>query len=35
MFFYKSKDKILISQSKYNELKRISEREAKESKEII
>lgn len=35
MFFYKLKDKILISQSKYNELNRISEREAKESKEII
>jgi len=35
MFFYKLKDKILISQSKYNELNRISEREAKESKKII
>ena len=35
MFFYKLKGKILISQSKYNELNRISEREAKESKEII
>jgi len=35
MFFYKLKDKILISQSEYNELNRISEREAKENKEII
>jgi hypothetical protein len=35
MFFYKLKDKILISQSKYNELNRISEKEAKESKKII
>jgi malate/lactate dehydrogenase len=35
MFFYKLKDKILISQSEYNGLNRISEREAKESKEII
>jgi len=35
MFFHKLKDKILISQSKYNELNRISESEAKESKEII
>jgi len=35
MFFYKLKDKILISQSKYNELNRISESEAKESKELI
>lgn len=35
MFFYKLKDKILISQSKYNELNGVSEREAKESKEII
>jgi len=35
MFFYKLKDKILISQSKYNELNRISESEAEESKEII
>jgi len=35
MFFYKLKDKILISQSEYNELNRISESEAKESKEIF
>jgi len=35
MFFYKLKDKILISQSEYNELKRISESEAEESKEIV
>lgn len=35
MFFYKLKDKILISQSEYNELNRISESEAKESKEIV
>lgn len=35
MFFYKLKDKILISQSEYNKLDRISESEAKKSKEII
>ncbi|MBU4510362.1 lactate dehydrogenase, partial [bacterium] len=35
MFFYKLKDKILISQSEYNKLNRISESEAKENKEII
>ncbi|OQY40403.1 hypothetical protein B6228_01720 [Candidatus Atribacteria bacterium 4572_76] len=35
MFFYKLKDRILISQSEYSELNRISESEAKESKEII
>ncbi len=35
MFFYKTKDKILISRSEYNELNRISESEAKENKEII
>jgi malate/lactate dehydrogenase len=35
MFFYKLKGKILISQSEYNELNKISESEAKESKEII
>ncbi|MBA7573195.1 lactate dehydrogenase [Candidatus Atribacteria bacterium 1244-E10-H5-B2] len=35
MFFYKLKDKILISQLEYNKLNRISESEAKESKEII
>ncbi len=35
MFFYKLKDKILISQSECNELNRISGSEAKESKEII
>ncbi|HAJ32634.1 MAG TPA: lactate dehydrogenase [Candidatus Atribacteria bacterium] len=35
MFFYKLKDKILISQSEYNKLNRISESEVKESKEII
>jgi len=35
MFFYKIKDKILISQSEYNKLNRISESEAKESKGII
>lgn len=35
MFFYKLKDKILISQSEYNKLNRISESEAEESKEII
>jgi len=35
MFYYKVKDKILISQSKYNGLKRISESEAKDSKGII
>ena len=35
MFFYKLKDKILISQSEYDELNRISESEAKKSKEII
>jgi len=35
MFFYKLKDKVLISQSEYNELNKISESEAKESKEII
>ena len=35
MFFYKLKDKVLISQSEYNELNRISESKARESKEII
>jgi len=35
VFFYKLKDKILISQSEYDELNRISEGEAKKSKEII
>jgi len=35
MFFHKLKDKILISQSEYNKLNRISESEAKESKGII
>ncbi len=35
MFFYKLKDKILISQSKYKELSKISENEAKNSKGII
>jgi len=35
MFFYKLKDKILISQSEYDKLNKVSEREAKESKEII
>jgi malate/lactate dehydrogenase len=35
MFFYKLKDKILISQCEYSELNRISESEAKESKELI
>jgi len=35
MFFYKLKDKVLISQSEYNELNKISENEAKESKKII
>ena len=35
MLFYKLKDKILISQSEYKELNRISESEAKENKEII
>jgi len=35
MFFYKFKDKILISQSKYNELNKIPESEAEENKEII
>jgi len=35
MFFYKLKDKILISLSEYSELNRISESEAKESKELI
>ncbi len=35
MFFYKLKDKILISQSEYNKLDRISESEAKKNKEII
>lgn len=35
MFFYKLKDKILISQSEYNKLNKISESEAKQSKEII
>lgn len=35
MFFCKLKDKILISQSECNELNRISESEAKDSKEII
>jgi malate/lactate dehydrogenase len=35
MFFYKLKDKILISQSEYSKLNRISEKEAKESKKII
>ncbi len=35
MFFYKLKDKILISQLEYNKLNRISESEAKENKEII
>jgi len=35
MFFYKLKDKILISQSEYKELNKISESEAKESKGII
>ncbi len=35
MFFYKLKDKILISQSECDELDGISESEAKESKEII
>ena len=35
MFFYKLKDKVIISQSEHNELNRISESEAKESKGII
>ena len=35
MLFYKLKDKILISQSEYKELNRISESEAEENKEII
>jgi len=35
MFFYKLKGKVLISQSEYNKLNRISESEAEESKEII
>ena len=35
MFFYKLKDKMLISQSEYSELNRISENEAKECEEII
>jgi hypothetical protein len=35
MFFYKLKDKILISQLEYSELNRTSESESKESKEII
>ena len=35
MFFYKLNDKVLISQSEYSELNRISEGEAKENKEII
>ena len=35
MFFYKLKDKILISQSECDELDGISESEARESKEII
>jgi len=35
MFFYKLKDKVLISQSEHNELNKISESEAEESKEII
>ena len=35
MYFYKLRDKILISQSEYNELNRISESEAKENKGII
>jgi malate/lactate dehydrogenase len=35
MFFYKLKGKVLISQSEYNELNRISESEAEENKEII
>jgi len=35
MYFYKLKDKILISQLEYSELNKISESEAEESKEII
>lgn len=35
MFFYKLKSKVLISQSEYGELNRISENAAKEGKEII
>jgi len=35
MFFYKLKGKVLISQSEYNKLNRISESEAEENKEII
>jgi len=35
ILFYKLKDKILVSQSEYNKLNRISESEAKESKETI
>ena len=35
MFFYKLKGKVLISQSEYNGLYKISESEAEESKEII
>ena len=35
MFFYKLKDKIIISQLEYDKLNKISESEAKESKEII
>ncbi len=35
MFFHKLKNKILISQSEYNKLNKISESEAKESKGII
>jgi len=35
MFFYKLKDKILISQSKYQELDEISEDQARENKGII
>jgi hypothetical protein len=35
MFFYKLKDKILISQLEYNDLNRVSESEAKKNKEII
>jgi len=35
MFFYKLKNKVLISKSQYNELNKISESEAKESKGII
>jgi hypothetical protein len=35
MFFYNLKDKILISQSKYQELDEISEDQARENKGII